>query len=290
MINKGLLFLNMLGIEAKKIKKILSAFKDPNAIITPTASSLKKIPLLTTKDIEKITNKQAFFALERELELIKKHNIDVIDILNSDYPKLLREIAHPPIVLYLKGSRNILKDPQMGIVGSRTSTEYGISTAFKFAKELSDAGLVVTSGLARGIDTAAHKGALANKTIAVLGSGILNIYPPENRLLAQEISRNGAIISEFPLLTSPARENFPRRNRIISGLSIGLLVVEAAERSGALITANFALEQNRDVFAVPGKTNSSQSKGTNSLIKDGAKLVDSIEDILSELNINLAME
>ncbi|MFH1319020.1 MAG: DNA-processing protein DprA, partial [Candidatus Omnitrophota bacterium] len=218
--------------------------------------------------------------------LIEKANISVIDIFDRSYPALLNEISYPPIVLYLKGSETILSENLFAIVGSRIPTLYGISTAAKFSYQLSAAGLTIVSGLAKGIDTIAHKEAIrTGKSIAVLGSGLLNTYPKENAQLAEKISLNGAVISEFPLKTAPLRENFPRRNRIVSGLSYGVLVVEAATRSGALITARLACEQNREVFAIPGNVDSPLSRGTHRLIKEGATLVDSIDDILNELNI-----
>ncbi len=199
---------------------------------------------------------------------------------------LLKEIANPPLVLYVKGKEEILKELLLAIVGSRLPSAYGRGMAYDYASQLSLLGIGVVSGLARGIDTAAHQAAVKNKgTVAVLGSGLLHIYPQENSPLAEEITRNGALVSEFPLKTSPLKDNFPRRNRIISGLCRGVLVIEAALRSGALITARLACEQNREVFALPGKADSDLSKGTHKLIKEGAKLVDSLEDILEELNL-----
>ncbi|MBD3264927.1 MAG: DNA-protecting protein DprA, partial [Candidatus Omnitrophica bacterium] len=192
---------------------------------------------------------------------------------------------------YAKGRRKELNNFNFAIVGTRTPTIYGIKMADFFASQLASIGATIVSGLARGVDSAAHRGALKNgTTIAVLGSGLLNIYPKENSKLAKRICENGLVVSEFPLNTPPLRENFPRRNRIISGLSKGVLVVEASSRSGAIITANLALEQNREVFSLPGSIDSPLSKGTNNLIKQGAKLVDSVSDILEEFNINFKQE
>ena len=225
--------------------------------------------------------------LEKELSNIKKEGIRIIDIFDKEYPKLLKEIACPPLLLYAKGDLNILDEFLFAIVGSRIPTIYGISMAEEFSYKLASLGIVIVSGFARGIDTIAHKSAIkVGKTVAVLGSGLLNIYPKENKKLTEEIINRGLILSEFPLKFPPLKENFPKRNRIISGLSKGVLVVEASLKSGALITARYALEQNREVFAIPGKADSPLSKGTHLLIKEGARLVDSVEDILEEFNIN----
>lgn len=219
-----------------------------------------------------------------------KEIIETIKLDDKDYPKILKQIHKPPRELYVKG--RILQDKELAIaiVGSRLASMYGFTTAERLGYELASRGLVVVSGLARGIDSAAHKGALKahGKTIAVLGTGLDITYPPENKKLALEIvEKNGALISEFPIGTPPAPKNFPQRNRIISGLSLAVVVVEAAKDSGALITADFALEQNREVFAVPGKVDSATSFGTNKLIKEGAKLVQTAEDIMEELELKL---
>ena len=220
---------------------------------------------------------------ERLLEEYESHNIRIVCWNEPLYPKKLKYISNPPYVLYYRGDLEITDQPCLAIVGSRVATLYGKTTAQKLAKELAAAGMVIVSGLARGIDSEAHRGALeAGRTIAVLGSGLDVIYPPENRRLYQDIMASGAIISEFPLHTAPEPHNFPLRNRIISGLSRGVLVIEAKEKSGALITADFALEQGKDVFALPGPINSKTSAGPNNLIKQGAKLITGIEDILEE--------
>ncbi|MCX5687695.1 MAG: DNA-processing protein DprA [Candidatus Omnitrophica bacterium] len=193
--------------------------------------------------------------LKKELDLIKKHDVKVITFLEKEYPENLKNIYDPPVVLYVKGK--ILPDDKLAvaIVGSRLASFYGLQTAEKLGFELASQGITVVSGLARGIDSSAHKGALKAKkrTIAVLGSGLANIYPEEHIDLADKISESGAVISEFPMTMGPNKGNFPRRNRIISGLSLGVVCVEAAEKSGALITCDYALEQGREVFAVPGK-------------------------------------
>ncbi|MDP2921734.1 MAG: DNA-processing protein DprA [Candidatus Omnitrophota bacterium] len=226
--------------------------------------------------------------LKKEMSLIKKYGVKVITFLDEDYPENLKNIYDPPVVLYVKGEILPEDNTAIAIVGSRLASFYGLQTAERLGFELASHGVTVVSGLARGIDSASHKGALKAKarTIAILGSGLANIYPEENRALAGKISASGAVISEFPMETIPDRGNFPKRNRIISGLSLGVVCVEAAERSGALITCDCALEQGRDVFAVPGKVDSNTSKGTNKLIKQGAKLAQGVEDILEELNLS----
>lgn len=208
----------------------------------------------------------------------------VITVLDADYPRLLRDIHQPPWVLYGLGHRQLLQSPAIGMVGTRNPTSYGRMAAFKLARQLSEHGLTVVSGLARGIDTEAHKGALQGSggTIAVLGCGIDTIYPPENKTLYGLIAEKGLLLSEYPPGTPVHAGLFPQRNRLISGLSHGVVVVEAGQHSGALITADFALEQSRDVFAVPGPIFQAQSVGTNRLIREGAKIVTGVEDILEE--------
>ena len=289
MAKKGSILLNLLNLTPQKISGVLSAFEDIDEIFKADTKRLREIPYLQDKDVEKILSGRISAILDRELELIAKENIDCLDIFDKDYPSLLKEIENPPIVLYLKGNRKVLGKFLFAIVGSRKPTSYGISIAGDFSNQLSKRGIIIVSGLARGIDTIAHRKAIkSGETIAVLGSGLLNIYPRENKDLALEIASSGAVVSEYPLLTSPSRENFPRRNRIVSGISKGVLVVEATSRSGALITAHSACEQNREVFAIPGSINSPLSKGTHILIKEGAKLVDCLDDILEELGIAMS--
>lgn len=213
-------------------------------------------------------------------------NHKIVHYFSSEYPPLLREISSPPLVLFCKGDASLLSHRQLAMVGSRRVSHYGKEMAFEFASQLVHSGFVVTSGLALGIDGESHKGAISagGKTIAVLGTGVEAVYPKRHIKLAQEVIANGCLISEF-LPNTPARaENFPRRNRIISGLSEGTLVVEAAIKSGSLITAKYALEQNREVFAVPGSVHSDYAKGCHHLIKQGAKLTENVDDILHELS------
>jgi len=216
----------------------------------------------------------------------------LVTFADPRYPASLRELARPPIALYVAGQPEVLNDPQLSIVGSRNPTPAGRDTAFAFAESLAECGLAITSGLAEGIDSAAHRGALAAQgiTLAVLGNGIDSIYPRGNQRLSEEIRFRGALISEFPLGTPPRRENFPQRNRIIAGLSLGTLVVEAARRSGSLITARLAGDQNRELFAVPGSIHNPLSRGCHELIRQGAKLTETVADILSELNFSAFFE
>ncbi|MDO8489379.1 MAG: DNA-processing protein DprA [Candidatus Omnitrophota bacterium] len=225
--------------------------------------------------------------IEKELSSADKRGVKILALNDNNYPEKLRQIPGAPIVLYLLGNITAQDDLAIGIVGSRVASFYGLSSAEKFAAELSACGITIVSGLARGVDTYAHRGALKVKgrTIAVMGSGFNNIYPAENADLAKEISFSGAVISEFPMESKPLAQNFPRRNRLISGLSCGVLITEAARNSGALITADFALEQGREVFALPGRIDSVGSIGANALIKQGAKLVTCCDDILEELNL-----
>ena len=211
----------------------------------------------------------------------------LIALTDPDYPALLKEISDPPLLLYIWGDPAVLHMPQLAIVGSRSATRQGLNLSNDFARSLTEAGLVVTSGLARGVDGAAHSGAvgLLKPTVAVLGSGLQKIYPRQHQELAQEIvACGGALISELPLQMAPLAHNFPRRNRIISGLSAGVLVVEATERSGSLITARIALEQGREVFALPGAINNPQSHGCHRLIRQGATLVETVEHVIEQLS------
>ncbi len=284
------ILLNLIpDITSIRFKKLLDYFKTAEEVFRASPQELERVCGLNNQAIKKINSIDKDNILKKELELIEKQNIRVLSIDDSDYPVLLREIHDPAPILYVKG--NLEKDSlKIAIVGSRQASMYGLKMAEKFAYELASYGITIVSGMARGIDSAAHRGALKAKgrTIAVLGSGLSCIYPPENKGLFEQISNSGAVISEFPMLTKPLSYNFPRRNRIISGLSLGVLVVEAAKRSGALITVSCALEQGREVFVIPGKADSPTSFGTNQLIKEGAKLVDDASEIIQELNLNLS--
>lgn len=287
---EALIGLNMVSdIGSVRLAKLLEFFGKPENIFKAPLEKLMQVSDIGKEIATQIVSLK-IEDLGKELTLAKKHNLKIITFEDGDYPVSLKNIPGAPIVLYIKGK---LKDEDrlaIGIVGSRRASFYGLTSAQKFASKLSQKGFTIVSGMARGIDTYAHKGAIEaqGRTIAVMGSGFNHIYPKENKELVEDIARNGAVISEFPIDMLPLKQNFPRRNRIISGLSLGLLVVEAAKNSGALITADFALEQGRDVFALPGKVDSSTSFGTNGLIKQGAKLVSCVEDIIEEFEIPIA--
>ncbi len=285
---KELILLNMVpGLGCIRLKALIDELGDPCNIFKAPVKKLKSIRGISTQIAEAIKGAYSDYNVDKEAELITRTGVKVITLFDKEYPECLKAIYDPPILLYIKGDFRKEDELSVAIVGSRKCTYYGLSMAEKIASELVSHRIVIVSGLARGIDTAAHKGAIKNKgrTIAVLGNGLSHVYPAENKELAEHISHNGILVSEFPMETKPYKQNFPRRNRIISALSKGVLVVEAAQRSGALITADFALEQGRDVFAVPGMADRFSSNGTNALIKQGAKLVESADDILEELGI-----
>lgn len=225
-------------------------------------------------------------AVEQALAWAGLPGNSILTLVDTAYPHRLRHIPAPPPVLYVKGQARLLNHPQIGIVGSRHPSAEGLRNAYGFAKQLSASGIVVTSGLALGIDGASHEGALAGPgpTIAVLGSGLNQIYPKRHCSLANKITSNGALVSELPIYASPQKEFFPRRNRIISGLSVGVLVVEAAKKSGSLITANYAIEQGREVFALPGSIHNPLAKGCHELIRQGAMCVDEAQQMLEALS------
>jgi DNA processing protein len=289
---EALVSLNMvLDIGSIRLKKLLEFFGRPENIFKAPQEQLTAVSGIG----EKIATQICSFKkedLDKELALAREYGLDIMTFEDEIYPENLKNIPDPPIILYVKGRLKPEDKFAIGIVGSRRASFYGLTNAEKFAADLSTRGFTVISGMARGIDTCAHRGALkqGGRTVAVMGSGFSHIYPRENKRLAEEISLSGAVISEFPVSTLPLKQNFPRRNRVISGLSLGILVAEAAENSGALITADFALEQGREVFALPGKVDSPNSFGTNGLIKQGAKLVSSVDDIIEELNLGSGLK
>ena len=287
---KALIGLNMFcDIGSARLKKLLNYFGKPENILKAPCEKLMGVSGIGKEIARKVTSLKEK-DIDEDIDLAKKYNLKIITIDDEEYPENLKQIYDPPIVLYVKGELTGQDKLSVAIVGSRRASFYGLSCAEKFASDLSERNFTIVSGLARGIDTSAHKGALkqGGRTIAVIGSGFRHLYPQENKELAEEISRCGAVISEFPINAKPLSQNFPRRNRVISGLSLGVLVVEAARNSGALITADCALEQGREVFALPGKIDSGNSFGTNGLIKQGAKLVSCADDIIEEFNIPIA--
>lgn len=275
-------WLTLIKINVRKKLELLEKYKTPEVIYNLSKSKLSNNNL-NDKDIEKILNKEIRIDLKKHLEYMKLNNIKIINIFDENYPKILKQIYDPPISLYVIGNDKILNENNIAIIGCRECTKYGEKQAKVFSYKLAKENINIVSGLAKGVDSYAHIGTLyANgKTIAVLGNGLDTIYPKENVDLAKQIIKNkGCIVSEYPLGTKPEKQNFPQRNRIISGISKGVLVIEAKEQSGTLITVDFALEQGRDVFVLPGNIDSISSTGTNRLIQEGAKLVTTYEEIL----------
>lgn len=269
-------------------KKLLNIYKSPQIIFELNKRKLLSIEGIGIKNVEKILDINKRKCVNYHLDYMKKNNIDIIGFYDEKYPKLLKKIENSPTSLYVIGNKDILNYFSIAIIGCRESTLYGEKVAQEFAFNLSNQNIVIVSGLAKGIDSFAHKGCLRakNKTIAVLGNGLDIIYPKCNLDLAKEILRNnGTLISEYPLGTKVERKNFLERNRIISGLSNGILVVEAKEKSGTLSTVDFALEQGKDVFVVPGNIDSDNSVGTNQLIMQGANVVCKYKDILVNYEI-----
>ena len=270
-------------ITPRRMAILFERFGSPEAIWRAPADAMASLPgfALAAKRIAESRDEEA---VDRELASARREGIRIATVLDPDYPAPLREIETPPAVLYLQGEGSFDAARTIAIVGTRRSSRYGRAVAERLAQDLARAGISVASGLAVGIDSAAHRGALkaGGTTLAVLGSGLFRLYPALNRALAQEVARHGLLVSEYALETSPAKWTFPQRNRILSGLSRGVVVVEAPERSGALITARLALEQGREVFAVPGNVTSAGSAGPNRLIRDGAKLVEDVADVLCE--------
>jgi DNA processing protein len=262
---------------------LLGRFGLPEAVIAAGQRALSHT--LSPEVLDSLYSERVAQAVARALEWVQAPGHALVALDHPAYPKALLEISDPPALLYAVGRLELLRQPSLAVVGSRNATAQGARNAQAFARALSDAGLSIVSGLALGADAAAHRGGLEGRasTIAVLGTGVDVLYPPGNAALAQEIAVHGLLVSEFALGSPAAKQNFPRRNRVISGLSLGTLVVEAALSSGSLITARAALEQGREVFAIPGSIHSPLSKGCHSLIKSGAKLVESAQDVLSEL-------
>jgi DNA processing protein len=272
------------GIGHATFSNLVERFGSPSMVFSAAESDLCSCPGINKTIARSIINFKDWDKISRDLEMIDKLGIQIITFQDECYPSNLLNIYDRPAFLYALGTLHKDEIP-IAVVGSRRATPYGKYTAEKISRDLALSGITIVSGLARGIDSCAHRGALSvsQRTIAVLGCGLNVIYPPENKNLFKEISEIGAVISEFPLDTKPMPFHFPTRNRIISGMSYGVVVVEAGEKSGSLITARLAMEQGRDVFAIPGSIDSPSSRGSNSLIKQGAKLIDHIGDILEDI-------
>lgn len=275
------------GLGAKKKKSLLQYFKTIENLYNAQKADLLKVPGIGEKYADILLNPQIRYNIDRHIEYMIKNNVDIISSDDEEYPKILKNIYDPPISLYIRGNKNILNNNSIAIIGCRDCSQYGKNVAKQLAYNISKKNMNIVSGLAKGIDSMAHEGTLLakGKTIAVLGNGLDTIYPKENIKLAKLILDNdGAIISEYPLGEKPKKQNFPERNRIVSGISKGIIVVEARQKSGTLITVDFALEQGRDVYVVPGNIDRDTSVGTNELIKQGAKIITNYHEILEEYN------
>ncbi len=278
------------GLGGQRFRSLLSTFGLPTNVLKATRSQLCRV--VPEAIAAGILERNSASEVQKALQWAARPEHKVLTLADNEYPKQLLEIPDPPALLYVAGNAKVLSCPALAVVGSRNATPQGLNNAQSFARVFSQAGLVIVSGLAIGVDSAAHRGGLEGRgsTIAVLGTGVDIVYPRRNELLAQEILSRGALVSEFPLGTPPSAGNFPRRNRLISGLARGCLVVEAALDSGSLITARLAAEQGREVFAIPGSIHSPISRGCHALIKQGAKLVESAQDVLEELGMAAAPE
>jgi DNA processing protein len=283
---ESLVALNLSGMVGAALhRRLVERFGSARDALRAKPSDLRQVPGVGEITASAISGVPRGAALE-EIELAAKKGVRILPAASAEYPPALASIYDPPVVLYVKGDLRPADALAIGVVGSRKCSAYGERQAARFACDLASLGVTVVSGLARGVDTKAHIGALRAKegrTIAVLGSGLLTVYPPENQKLFDSLVERGAGVSEFPLRSRPEPSNFPRRNRIISGLSLGVLVVEAADKSGALITSDWALDQAREVFCVPGSVESPLSRGTHRLIKQGAKLAEEAADIVEEI-------
>jgi len=273
------------GIGSVRFSQLLRHFHTPQAVFQASARDLARIPRLPSKTVTALLSFNDFKDVETELDRVRRRGTKLITLHDPSYPSRLKEIHDPPPLLWVDGEFREADQLAVAIVGSRGATEYGREVSFRLAAGLASAGVSVVSGMALGIDAAAHRGAMSTggRTLAVLGCGVDVVYPTPNRDLYQHIPKQGAVLSEFRLGTKPEPGFFPVRNRIISGLSLGVVVVEAGDRSGALITARLALEQNREVFAVPGRVSSEKNRGSHALLKQGARLVETVQDILEEI-------
>ena len=268
-----------------RMRKLISVFQTPQAVLDASVRQLTEVESIDVKTAEKIKTAVDWPFVRRQMDYLANEGAGVLTFWDKAYPQRLKAIFDPPAFLFYKGNLDCLNVPAFAVVGTRKPTGYGRQVTRKLAEELVDNGFAIISGFARGVDTIAHSAALerGGKTVAVFGNGVDRVYPAENRQLYAKMIERGLLLSEYPMGTAPDAGNFPKRNRIISGLSVGVLVTEAGEKSGALLTAMYAADQNREVFAVPGSVLSAKSKGVHRLIKDGAKLTEDIADILEEV-------
>lgn len=273
------------GVGPRLRKALLEAFGSARGVFAAGAAELRSVPGIGAELTRRLAVAREEIDVQAQLDLCAAHDIRILTDQDDDYPRALREIHDPPGILFVRGTILPQDALSIAIVGSRHATHYGLTQAERLSASLARSGLTIISGLARGIDGAAHRGTLAagGRTLAVLGSGVLNLYPPEHAELAEEIIKQGAVISESPPLSPPLSGAFPQRNRIVTGMSLGVVVIEASTKSGALISARHAMEQGRDVFAVPGRVDNRMAHGCHRLIRDGAKLVETAEDVLEEL-------
>lgn len=284
-VNEALVALNLIeSLGPVRLRKIQDHIPDPRSILSAKETVLNRIPGIGNDTARAIARWESTIDLTGELKRIADFKCSIVTQFDEDYPSWLSQIYDPPMVLYVRGALTRADRNSVAVVGSRLTTHYGTETARKLAFQLAQLGVTVVSGAARGIDTAAHQGALSagGRTVAVLGTGINLVFPPENARLLERIAENGAVITQFPFNRSADKQTFPIRNRIVAGMTLGTVVVEASLKSGALITANMAADYGRQVFAVPGRIDSPRSKGCHELIKKGAKLCETAEDILTE--------
>ena len=282
----SLIHLNLIqGVGLKTVQCLRDVFGSTERALRAAPDKIRKIEQLSPAIRDLLIHKPVLYPIERELELIHTYGCQVVTLYDAAYPPHLKQIDTPPFVLYVRGELVPEDAISVSVVGSRNAEDYGRKVSYRLSYQIAQRGLTVVSGFAKGIDTAAHRGALeaGGRTIAVMGNGLSLIYPAVNTDLAEKMETSGALVSEFPMAARPKPRNFPRRNRIISGLTLGTVVVEASNRSGALITARLAAEQNREVFAVPGEIFSQLSAGTHKLINEGAKLINTVDDLLNEL-------
>lgn len=285
-MNYWIWFAQIRGIGPIRKKALLDEFKTPEKVYKATRKKLLEIKGITEQLVDNIEKSKDVELIKKYEAYINKNSIKLVNIIDEEYPENLRQIYDPPITLFCIGDVSLLKKTSIGIVGTREPSSYGKIVAERFAEELCENDITIVSGMAKGIDACAHIGALKSngKTIAVLGCGVDIIYPSENVKIYNDIAKKGLIVSEYIIGTKPEAQNFPPRNRIISGLSSGVLVVEAKKKSGTMITTDFALEQGRELYVIPGNITSENSEGTNNLIKQGAKVVTEINDILEDFS------